>query len=71
MPATFRTNGKQILRGGIHFADAGTDAAASKITAALNLPDWLEDRASRSKSRQARRIFTVLADDIRAGLHED
>lgn len=72
---TFRANGKQILRcdgdKSEHVADVVSNAWASRIAAMLNLPAWLDARADRSKSRWAARLYRIIADDLRARLHED
>lgn len=73
---TFRANGKQILRCPAnkppeHVADVVNDAWASRIAALLNLPAWLDMRADQSKSRWAARLYRIIADDLRARLHED
>jgi len=71
---TYRANGKQVLHGGSHFADASTDEAARAIVAALNLPAALDDRARRANlkgNRAMARVCRVLADDLRAGVMEE
>lgn len=71
MPATFRANGKQILRGGEHIADCVSNHFASTIAALLNLPAWLDTRADRCPSRLGARLYRIIADDLRARLHEE
>jgi hypothetical protein len=71
---TYRANGKQVLHGERHFADASTDEAARAIVAALNLPAILDDRARRASlkgNRAMARVCRVLADDLRAGVMEE
>lgn len=68
---TFRANGKQVLTSdGGHVADCSTPALASTIAALLNLPDWLDARADRCRSRWGARLYRIIADDLRARLHE-
>jgi hypothetical protein len=75
MPAFYRANGKQILRCDDavceHVADCGSAGLASTIASLLNLPAWLDHRADRSKSRWAARLYRIIADDLRARLHEE
>lgn len=72
---TFRANGKQILRcdgdAAEHVADAASNAWASRIAALMNLPAWLDQRADRCRSRWGARLYRIIADDLRARLHED
>lgn len=70
---TFRAHGKQILASdGTHIADAGSASLASTIAALLNLPAWLDARADRvcKRSRMAARLYRIIADDLRARMHE-
>lgn len=68
---TFRASGKQILRGDEHIADCASAPLASTIAGLLNLPAWLDHRAERCRSRWGARLYRIIADDIRARLHED
>lgn len=74
-PASYRANGKQILRckgdKTEHVADVVSNAWASRIAALLNLPAWLDQRADRCPSRLGARLYRIIADDLRARLHED
>lgn len=75
MATTFRANGKQILRCNgeavEHVGDAVSNAWASRIAALLNLPAWLDQRADRCRSRWGARLYRIIADDLRARLHEN
>lgn len=68
---TYHATGKQILRGTDHIADATSEAWASRIAALLNLPDWLDRRADKCRSRWGARLYRIVADDLRAALHEE
>lgn len=47
------------------------DLALNRIAALINLPAWLDKRAGQSKSRWAARLYRIIADDLRARLHEE
>lgn len=74
-PASYRANGKQVLRCNgettEHVADVVSNAWASRIAALLNLPAWLDARADRCRSRWGARLYRIIADDLRARLHEE
>lgn len=68
----FTAHGKQIKRGDDHIADCINPEMASKIADLLNLPTWLDGRADRltKHTKSGARMLRVIANDIRAGLHE-
>lgn len=73
---SFRANGKQVLRCDAagrceHVADFVSDTWASRTAALLNLPAWLDARADRCRSRWGARLYRIIADDLRARLHEN
>ena len=68
---TFRASGKQILRGDEHVAACASAPLASTIAGLLNLPAWLDARADRCRSRWGARLYRIIADDLRARLHEE
>lgn len=68
---TFTAHGKQIKQGAEHIADCVSERHASIIAALLNLPAWLDQRADRCPSRLGARLYRIIADDLRARLHED
>ncbi|WP_417615376.1 hypothetical protein [Parasphingorhabdus sp.] len=67
--STFTQNGKQILRDGQHYAEGATSEAASEIVDALNVPDWLDSEANKSRQRATARAWRIAADNIRAKFH--
>lgn len=77
MSANFSANGKQILRCDgdktEHVADCLSTAWASRIAALLNLPAWFDARADKieKRARLAARLYRIIADDLRARLHEE
>lgn len=71
MAPFYRASGKQILRGNTHVADCTSPALASTIASLLNLPAWLDARADRCPSRLGARLYRIIADDLRARLHEE
>jgi hypothetical protein len=65
----FSTCGKQVLRGGVPFADACTNDAATLIAAFMNVPDYIDAQAELLKSAGSRLTLRVIASGIRACLH--
>ena len=69
MDRPYTRTGKQILHDGRHFADGDTEDAAQAIVDAMNVPAWLYEQASKTRSRATARAWRVAADNIRAGMH--
>jgi hypothetical protein len=72
---TFSSAGKQVLKGGHHFADASDEAAAQAIVEAMNAPAKIEDHLEREAARRPRaKAFTrgirYAVDEIRARFWE-
>lgn len=75
MPDTFTHTGKQILRGGDHFADARDVETAAQIVEALsdraNIANYIEVEGRRRPSRMFQRLARITADAIRSGLDKE
>ncbi len=71
----FTTYGKQVLKDGLHYADARSHKAAIEIVAAFNRPEsiaaMIEREAERRKSRSLRRMAAIMADAIRNGFDDE
>lgn len=76
MTDLYSTNGKEILRNGVHFGDADSEDAARQIVAALNGQDtdrasiiaYLHAEAKRRNSRIEKRVLNIAVDAIKGGL---
>lgn len=67
---TFTATNTTVLHNGQPYATAATEQAAQDIADMMNLPAWLEQRTEQAKATRAvKRIYRVLASDLRAKLH--
>jgi len=66
--------GKEVLKDGLHYADARSHKAALEIASALNRPAsiiaMIEREADKRKSRVVKRLAAITVDAIRNGFDE-